>query len=74
MSFESYSKWWIKTKAQLEKLQDLDKQTIKTAKPTKNRALAFHLVSGMFSRYSMIVQEIDTCLDQMCQVINQVFT
>lgn len=68
MSFESYTKWWIKTKKEIEKLHELDKQVMKTTKPTKDRKLAFHLVSGMYSRYSMLVQEIDTCLDQMAQV------
>lgn len=71
MSFESYSKWWIKTKDQVEKLQNFDNVTMQVAKPTKNRALAFNLVSGLYCRYSMTVQEIDTCLDQMCQVINR---
>lgn len=68
MSFKSYSKWWIKTKGQAQELWEQDQFAIKKAKATKKRPLAFNLVSGLYARYAMLVQEIDTCLDQMCQV------
>lgn len=68
MSFKSYQKWWIKTKADTRQLWELDQLTIKKAKATKKRNIAFNLVSGLYARYDMLVQEIDACLDQMAQV------
>lgn len=70
MSFKSYTKWWIKTKAETEKLWQMDQAAIQKAKATKKRNIAFNLVSGIYARYATLVQEIDACLDQMCQVIN----
>lgn len=69
MSFKSYTKWWIKTKAETQQLWQLDQTAIQKAKTTKKRNIAFNLVSGLYARYATLVQEIDTCLDQMCQVI-----
>lgn len=74
MSFKSYSKWWIKTKGEAKKLSELDELAIQKAKATKKRPLAFNLVSGLYARYAMLVQEIDACLDQMCQVGNVLVT
>lgn len=68
MSFKSYTKWWIKTKGQTQQLWEQDEFAIKKSKVTKKRPIAFNLVSGLYARYAMLVQEIDTCLDQMCQV------
>lgn len=68
MSWKLYSKWWITTKNQLQKLSEKEKELIQTTKSTKDRPFASCLVGGLYAKYCMIVQEIDECLDQMCQV------
>ncbi|KAI4467650.1 hypothetical protein MML48_2g00000914 [Holotrichia oblita] len=68
MSREWFSKWWILTKEQLAELQKYDQFIKNTSKITRSRVMANYLVSGLYVKYCMIVQEMDSCLDQMAQV------
>lgn len=68
MSHEAYSKWWILTKKQLEDLRVYEDNLIATTKLKTIRNEGVALVGGLYARYAMVVQEIDTCLDQICQV------
>lgn len=68
MSRESYSKWWIKSKRELKELQDLDRYTRATTKKTNNRFIANNLLGGLYGRYCIMVQNLGTCVDQLCQV------
>lgn len=67
MSTEFYSKWLVKTKGDLEKVMNYDQELLKLGS-IKDRSLANHLIGGLYARYSMVVQELDACLDQMVQV------
>ncbi|CAH1159710.1 unnamed protein product [Phaedon cochleariae] len=67
MSFEYYTNWWIASKKQLENLWIRDEIFRKKAKPINDRCLANMLIGGMYAKYSMLVQDIDACLDQMAQ-------
>lgn len=68
MSWETYSKWWIVTKKGLGDIRRKEKITIKDTPKLKDRPLASHLAGGVYAKYCIIVQEIDACLDQICQV------
>ncbi|KAF2885219.1 hypothetical protein ILUMI_20938 [Ignelater luminosus] len=68
MSHESYNRWWIATKKQLEDLVIRDKITQQTAKATKVRVIANHLVGSLYARYAVIVQDLAACLDQNCLI------
>lgn len=68
MSREWFSKWWILTKDQLAELQKYDQFIKSTSKITRSRVMANYLVSGLYVKYCMLVQEMDSCLDQMAQV------
>ncbi|CAH1966645.1 unnamed protein product [Acanthoscelides obtectus] len=67
MSFGYYTKWWIASKKQLEDLYASDAAWRKKAKPITDRNLANMLLGGLYARYAMLFQELDTCLDQMVQ-------
>ncbi|XP_017770546.1 PREDICTED: IQ and AAA domain-containing protein 1-like [Nicrophorus vespilloides] len=67
MSTESYAKWWIKTKKGLENVREYD-EAMKKMESVKDRSIASRLIGGLYARYCMIIQDIDACLDQMCQV------
>lgn len=69
MSFEYYSKWWATAKTNLQELIAKDEFIRKTTKEVKDRSLANQLLGGLYSKYSLIVQDVGTCLDQMCQVL-----
>lgn len=69
MSNESYDKWWIVTKRQLEELRAYEEAKRKKMKePVQDRYRAVRILGDLYARYSMVVQELDLCLDQMCQV------
>ncbi|KAJ8963742.1 hypothetical protein NQ314_005411 [Rhamnusium bicolor] len=67
MSFEYYTKWWIKAKQKFEDLYAKDDAFMKKQRPLKDRKLTSKLLGGLYVNYSLIVQEIDACLDQMAQ-------
>ncbi|RZC41158.1 hypothetical protein BDFB_011658 [Asbolus verrucosus] len=68
MSYEYYSKWWAGTKHNLEKLIQKDAELVKmTNQRVKDRTLANQLVGGLYAKYSMLVQDLGTILDQMAQ-------
>lgn len=68
MSFDSYSKWWIVTKGKLAKLREREMKQLANNPELNDRPLVTKLVGGLYARYLIIVQEIDTCLDQLAQV------
>lgn len=71
MSNASYCKWWIVTKQQLLELREYEEIKRKKMKePIQDRNKAVRILGDLYARYSMIVQELDLCLDQMCQVLN----
>ncbi|XP_022907446.2 IQ and AAA domain-containing protein 1-like isoform X1 [Onthophagus taurus] len=67
MSTETYRKWWILSKKQLECLQEYDDFMKKNTKKEKSRVKANHIVSGLYTKYCMLVKNIDICLDQTIQ-------
>ncbi|EFA06079.1 IQ and AAA domain-containing protein 1-like [Tribolium castaneum] len=68
MSFEYYSKWWAGTRNALEQLRAKDEIFVKaTDKKLRDRNLASHLIGGLYAKYSMMVQDLGTILDQMAQ-------
>lgn len=69
MSFPYYNTWWIKSKKDLEDLFQRDETIRKTFKPINDRNLANSLMGGMYARYSMVVQALCTCLNQLAQVL-----
>lgn len=69
MSFQYYNTWWIKAKKDLENLFQRDETIRKTFKPINDRNLANSLIGGMYARYSVVVQALSTCLDQLAQVL-----
>lgn len=72
MSIESYDKWWILTKHQLEELRAYEEVKRKKMKePVQDRNKAIRILGDLYARYSMIVQQLDLCLDQMCQVLTR---
>lgn len=73
MSFEYYSHWWILTKQQLEELYERDKKTTVPGRLLRSKNVATQLLGGLFAEYSIIVQEIDACLDQLAQVGKALF-
>lgn len=69
MSYEYYSKWWAGTRSALEALRARDEVFVKaTDKKLRNRNLASHLIGGLYAKYSMLIQDLATILDQMAQV------
>lgn len=69
MSKESYTKWWIKSKRELEELQQLDGLVRKGTKKTTDRNVANNTLGNLYGRYCIMVQNLDACIDQSCQVI-----
>ncbi|XP_050296762.1 IQ and AAA domain-containing protein 1-like [Anthonomus grandis grandis] len=67
MSFEYYTNWWIKSKKKLEDLTSRDEEIRKKYKPITDRNLANELIGGMYAKYSMLVQDLCACVDQMAQ-------
>lgn len=70
MSFQHYNTWWIKSKKDLEDLFQRDETVRKNFKPINDRNLANSLIGGMYARYSVVVQALCTCLDQLAQVVS----
>lgn len=70
MSNASYNKWWVVTKKQLEELKAYEEGRRKYTKDTtiKERVKGMRVLGDLYCRYSLIVQELDLCLDQMIQV------
>ncbi|KAL1501910.1 hypothetical protein ABEB36_007143 [Hypothenemus hampei] len=65
MSFEYYTTWWIKSKKNLEDLNNRDEAIRKKFKPINDRNLANNLIGGLYTKYSMLVQDLCACVDQM---------
>lgn len=68
MSFEYYTNWWIKSQKNLEYLNEKDALVKNKFKPIADRNLANELIGGMYTKYSMLVQDLCACVDQMAQV------
>lgn len=69
MSFQYYSNWWILKKQQLEELYERDRNVAVAGRILKDKNVTTQLLGGLYAEYSMVVQEIDTCLDQLAQVL-----
>ncbi|KAJ8919460.1 hypothetical protein NQ315_016560 [Exocentrus adspersus] len=67
MSFEYYVDWWITARNKFDDLYQRDEAWRNKAKPLKDRKLANKLLGGFYVKYSTLVQELDTCLDQIAQ-------
>ncbi|XP_060528387.1 dynein regulatory complex protein 11-like [Cylas formicarius] len=67
MSFEYYTKWWIKSRKDLETLTQQDEKARDKFKQTKDRNLTRDLIGGLYAKYCMLVQNLITCLDQLAQ-------
>lgn len=67
MSFRYYSKWWVATKENLEKLFVKDSDVMELAEKQKNRSLANQLIGGIYAKYCILLQDLGTILDQMAQ-------
>lgn len=67
MSFEYYVNWWITARNKFDDLYQQDEQWRQKKKPIKDRKLANKLLGGFYAKYSMLVQELDACLDQIAQ-------
>ncbi|CAG9764661.1 unnamed protein product [Ceutorhynchus assimilis] len=67
MSFEYYTNWWIQSKKNLEELNNKDEGIRAKFKPITDRNLANQLIGGLYTHYSLLVQDLSACVDQMAQ-------
>lgn len=67
MSFKYYNTWWIQSKKKLEELTEKDKDFLANYPKCNNRSIANKLVGGLYTEYALLVQQLDACLDQLCQ-------
>ncbi|KAI5733919.1 hypothetical protein M8J77_000350 [Diaphorina citri] len=66
MSHLTYNKLWYETQAILEEITQIDVEQ-QSVKPTKDRTGAKYIVSNLYVKYLVAINNLDQCYDQIVQ-------